>query len=463
LTNIDAGLFRKYDVRGEAEGVSAPLNESNAFYIGQAFGTFLQVGYQTDEVVVGQDNRSTSPTLANALIDGLQASGCTVIDIGQCSTPIVYWAVAQRTHADVGGVMVTGSHLAPQYNGFKLCVGRSSIHSDQIQTLYEMIRNDALMRGSGNMRRQEDIIGRYVADVSRRITMPRKLRVVVDAGNGTAGLVAPSLLRVWGQDMLACLYCEPDSRYPNHQPDPSQPKNLQALIKAVHQTGADVGFAFDGDADRVGVVDNAGNPIAPDRILTLLAQDLLARQPNARVIADVSCSQVFSDAVTAAGGQPILWQTGHSLIKEHMQAQDAPLAGEISGHMFFAENYYGFDDGYFAMGRVLQLLGNSAQSLSELDAALPRLHSSPVYRPHCPPEVMPQVIQAVQDELQHEGRLITIDGVRVNFQDGWGLIRASNTEPVLSLRFEGRTAAITQQYQERFFAIMRRFSEVVFE
>jgi phosphomannomutase/phosphoglucomutase len=360
----------------------------------------------------------------------------------------------------VGGLMVTGSHLSPDQNGFKLSVGGRNLYGDQIQHLRDLIETNQLAYGSGNISEDETAYSRYIHDIKSRITMARPLKVVVDAGNGTGGLFAPTLIEDWGHQLLDCLYCEPDGRYPNHQPDPQQPKNLQALCQKVRETGADVGLAFDGDADRVGVVDEQGNIIVADRVLALLARDMLARHPGASVVADVLSSQVLFDEVSRCGGQPVMWISGHSLIKAKMAEIGALLGGEMSGHIFMGEDYYGYDDAYFVVGRLLQLLAASNKPLSELDASIPTLVSTPEYRPHCPDEAKERVIDGVQAALAGKGELVDVDGIRIRFDKGWGLLRASNTEPVLSLRFEGETETDALAYRDLFFEALRRFPEV---
>ncbi|NDJ60532.1 MAG: phosphomannomutase/phosphoglucomutase [Chloroflexi bacterium] len=457
MTMIPAEIFRKYDIRGDADGDQAVITPEVARLVGRAFGTYLRRADQT-AVVVGHDNRLTSEALAAAAIDGLQASGLNVIDIGLAATPVLYWHAVQRGH--IGGLMITGSHLTPDKNGFKLGIGVRSLYGDQITALRTLIEADDFIGGDGSGVTVPDARQQYLDDLAGRITMQRQLKVVIDAGNGIGGLFGPQLVSAWGHDVVACLFCEPDGRYPNHQPDPQKAKNVRDLSAAVVGHRADVGLAFDGDADRVGVVDDQGNLIAPDRVLTLLARDLLARHPGAKVIADVSSSQVVFDTIAAAGGEAIMWLTGHSFVKAKLIETGALLAGEMSGHIFLAEDYPGFDDGFFAAGRLLQLIANSDQPLSALDASIPRLHSTPVYRPHCPPHLMHPALERIQTALAAEGEITAIDGVRIKFANGWGGIRASNTEPVLSMRFEAATEADALAYRDQFVAVLRAFPEI---
>lgn len=458
MTAISVGIFKKYDIRGAAEGEKAAVTPAAARLIGQAAGTYLQRIEGKRLFVIGRDNRNSSFELAQAAAEGAAASGCDVVDIGLVSTPLVYWHAIQR--GDAGGLMVTGSHLPPEQNGFKLSVGGRNLYGDQIQHLRQFIESGDLAYGAGSLTQDETAYSRYTHDLAHRLSMARPLNVVIDAGNGTGGLFAPPLLKAWGHNLLDGLYIEPDGRYPHHQPDPQQPRNLQDLCRRVREVGADIGLAFDGDADRVGVVDEQGNIIVADRVLALLARDLLARQPGAAVVADVLCSQVLFDEVARGGGQPVMWISGHSLIKAKMAEIGAPLGGEMSGHIFMGEDYYGYDDAYFVAGRLLQLLAASDQPLSALNTSIPTLVSTPEYRPHCPDEAKERVIHGVKTTLAGQGELVDVDGIRIRFANGWGLLRASNTEPVLSLRFEGETEADANTYRDLFFAALARFPEV---
>jgi phosphomannomutase/phosphoglucomutase len=460
MAAINPKIFKKYDIRGKAEGAEAVVTVEETRLVGQAVGTYLQVIERQRQVVVGRDNRRSSPDLARAAIDGLRASGCHVIDLGLVSTPTVYWHAVNRGNA--GGFMVTGSHLAPDQNGFKLSVGNRNLYGDQLQTLREMIERGELKQAYGDSHLESDNDARstYLSDLVSRINMARSLKVVIDAGNGTGGLFAPEFIRLWGHEVLACLYCEPDGSYPNHQPDPQDAKNMQMLSRKVVELGADVGIAFDGDADRMGAVDEKGNMIVADRILALLARDMLTRHPGAAVVGDVLSSQVLFDEVARCGGQPVMWISGHSLIKAKMAEIGALLGGEMSGHIFLGEDYFGYDDGYFAAGRLLQLLAASDRTLSQLDASLPRLYSTPEYRPHCPDDLKQTVIDGVKSQLMGKGEIVNVDGVRVKFAKGWGLLRASNTEPVLSMRFEGETEVDALSYRDLFFEALQAYPQV---
>lgn len=459
---IKPEIFRKYDIRGKASGNDLEVTPEIAAAVGRAFGTYLQREAEITQVVVGRDNRLSSDALADAALEGLRASGCAVTDLGTTSTPTLYWHAFQA--GEVGGMMITGSHLAPDQNGFKLCIGGTrSLYGDQIQRLYHLSAVGDFASGAGDLTVIRDANAVYIADLAGRLTMERRLRVVIDAGSGTAGLIAAALIEQWGHEVTACLFCEPDGSYPYHHPDPSKLKNVADLSAAVRAHGADIGLAFDGDADRVGIVDDTGSLIASDRVLALLAIDLLQRQPGAKIVADISSSQVVLDEIRKHGGESILWMTGHSLIKAKMAETGALLAGEVSGHIFLAEDYPGFDDAYLAAGRLLRMVSAGDQSLSALDAAMPRLYSTPVYRPHCPPEVTKAILErarAVFTAHPDVLEIIDIDGLRVRFARGWAGVRGSNTEPVLSLRFEGETEVDALAYRDVFFALLREFPQV---
>lgn len=454
---IDKALFKKYDIRGRAAGDDPLLTPAVARRVGQAFGTYLQQQAGQRTMIVGHDNRLSSPELAQAAIEGALASGCRVIAVGLVATPVAYWHAVQA--GDAGALMVTGSHLAPEYNGFKLAVGARNLYGPEIQEIRGLAQSSRLYYGAGEMTVDKRAADKYLRDLQGRVQMARRLRVVVDAGSGTAGLFAPALFSAWGHE-VTCLYCEPDGTYPYHHPDPQEPSNMAALAARVRETGADVGIAFDGDADRMGAVDERGQMIAADRLLALLARDMLARRPGAAVVADVLTSQVLFDVVAQAGGQPVMWASGHSLVKSKMREIGALLGGEMSGHIFLAEDYFGFDDAFLAAGRLLQLIASAGQPLSVLDASLPRLFSTPEYRPRCPDPDKDDVIAGVRAALAGQGEVVDVDGVRVRFANGWGLLRASNTEPVLSLRFEGATEADALAYRDLFAQALRAFPQV---
>lgn len=459
---ITASLFKKYDIRGRASGDDAPLTPTAAYLIGRAFATWLAREQGRHEAVLGRDNRLTSSLLAAAISRGLRDSGCKVIDLDIVSTPLVYWHAVQNDNC--GGVMVTGSHLGPDQNGFKLCIGAVNVYGDQLQELRQLIEAEdfVVVHSPAAERCEANATRSYSMLTALRLKMPRPLKVVVDAGNGTAGLIAPDLLRSWGIDVVP-LFCEPDGHYPNHQPDPQNPANMAALGAKVRESGADLGIGFDGDADRLGAVDEQGSYISPDRLLALLAVDMLGRKSGAAVVADVLTSQTVFDAVARAGGRPVLWASGHALVKEKMRAERALLGGEASGHIFLAEDYYGFDDAFLAAGRLLRLLAAAARPLSALVADLPAYFSTPEYRPQCADDAKARVLTRVRAALEADSdvqKIIDVDGVRIQYAHGWGLLRASNTEPVLSLRFEAGTEAHALALRDRFFAALAACPEV---
>lgn len=431
---IDAGIFRQYDIRGV---VGHDLTHEAAHAIGRAYAAHLDAIGVQGAVAVGRDNRPSGEGLRDALVGGLTASGVDVIDIGIVPTPLLYWSLHHLPV--VGGIQITGSHNPPEYNGFKLCVGTESLHGAGIQGLLARIRDDDFHEGTGSVR-HEAVIERYIADVVARVgRLSRPLSVVFDAGNGAGAVVAEPLFRALGVDGQY-LFCESDGTFPNHHPDPTVVENLHELIAAVRARGADLGIAFDGDADRIGVVDGEGRVIWGDHILILFARDVLARTGQGQsIIFDVKCSQALPDAITAAGGVPVMWKTGHSLIKEKMKALHAPVAGEMSGHMFFAEGFYGHDDALYGAARLLRIVADSGRSIAELLADVPPFHVTPEIRVECGDDRKFQLVDAAARHFTATHDVIAVDGVRVLFGDGWGLIRASNTQPILVTRYEART------------------------
>ena len=454
---VNPSLFKKYDIRGVAMGEKAILSPDAARLIGQSIGTYMQRMEASTRVVTGRDNRLTSADLHDALNEGLRKSGMDVVDIGLVSTPLVYWHAVNM--GNIGGVMVTGSHLTSEYNGFKMSIGSRNLYGAQITQMARLIEDDKLAYGSGGYEVNSSAYSQYIHDLADRLQMARPLKVVIDPGNGTGGIFAPRLFELWGHQVSG-IYLDPDGRYPNHLPNPQEAENVADLAAKVLETGADLGIGFDGDADRMGLVDEKGQLIAADRVLALLAQDMLQRHPSAAVVGEVLCSQVLFDTVKRAGGVPYMAASGHSLVKEMMREKHAMLGGEMSGHIFLGEDYFGFDDGFFAAGRVMQLLAASDQTMSELDDSLPRFYSTPEYRPHCPDDLKSLVIDAVAGAMADKGQISRIDGVRVQFEEGWGILRASNTEPVLSLRFEAQSEAAALRYRSLFVNLLQQFPEV---
>lgn len=442
---LQRSIFRAYDIRGV---VGQTLTESIARSIGQAIGTEVRAR-GLNEVVVGRDGRLSSPRLSSALISGLRRAGCDVIDIGAVPTPVVYFATH---HLQTGcGVAITGSHNPPEYNGFKIIVGGETLAEGAIQDLYRrIVENDLAEAAQPGGVQAIDVRADYIERITSDIQTERSLRVVVDAGNGIAGEIAPQLLAGIGCEPIP-LNCEVDGTFPNHHPDPSDPENLIDLITTVKQLGADLGIAFDGDGDRLGVVTARGDIVHPDRLLMLFARDLLIRNPGAVVIYDVKCTGRLASEILRYGGSPVMWRTGHSLIKAKMKELDAELAGEMSGHFFFKERWYGFDDALYAACRLLEILASEARSLDELLAELPGGVSTPEIRVPLPEGEQYAFIERFQREAHFEGARITqIDGLRADWDDGWGLVRASNTTPVLVLRFEGDDAEALARIQGEF-------------
>jgi phosphomannomutase/phosphoglucomutase len=434
---INPQIYREYDIRGV---VDKDLTPEIVRRLGQGFGTHMaRLGYKN--LGVGRDGRLSSPSYQEALIGGLVSTGCNIVDIGLCPTPVYYFSIFHLNKD--GGMMVTGSHNPPEFNGFKVSVGKSTIFGEEIQKLGRLAEKGEFLSGRGDLSKFE-IIRPYQEYIKGNVKLERKMRVVVDAGNGTAGIVAPSLLRDLGCDVDA-LYCEIDGRFPNHFPDPTIPANLKDLVGRVTKVRADVGIGYDGDADRIGVVDDQGNIIWGDQLMILFAREILKYKKGATFVAEVKCSQNLFNDIEKHGGRAIMWRTGHSLIKEKMKKEKAVLGGEMSGHIFFADRYFGYDDAIYASCRLIELLSKTDKKLSQLLADVPKTFITPEIRAICPDEIKFKVVEKVRDELGKNYSIIDVDGVRVRFGDGWGLVRASNTQPALVLRFEALTEKRLQE------------------
>jgi phosphomannomutase/phosphoglucomutase len=432
---LSAGIFRQYDIRGI---VDRDLTTEAAHAIGIAYAQLLAERDVNGAVAIGRDNRPSGPALRDALVDGLTSSGVDVVDIGVVPTPLTYWSLHHV--GVVGGIQITGSHNPPEYNGFKLSLGTASLHGEEIQHLYTLATRGERRSGSGFVR-EIAVIDRYIDDVVRRIgPLRRPIRIVFDCGNGAGALVAPALFERLGVTGRG-LFCESDGTFPNHHPDPTVPENLEDLIAAVRQDGAEIGIAFDGDADRIGVVDGNGDIVWGDRILILYARDVLERTGRGQpIIFDVKCSQALPMAIEQAGGRPVMWKTGHSLIKDKMRETNAPIAGEMSGHMFFSEGFYGHDDALYGAARLLRILADSGRTVTQLLSDVPDFVSTPEIRIEVPEERKFDLVERAVKHFRARYDVIDVDGVRVLFGDGWGLIRASNTQPVLVARYEAATA-----------------------
>jgi phosphomannomutase len=446
---LSPSIFKAYDIRGV---VPSTLDVAVAEALGRAFGTHALVqGERT--VAVGRDGRLSGPALSQALMRGLVAAGIEVIDIGMVTTPMLYFAASTVCRS---GIQVTGSHNPKDYNGFKMVLGGRAIHGDEIQGLRRIMESGAWTLADGGRIRSLDIGPEYLDRIVSDVRLSRPMKLVVDCGNGVAGASAPALFRALGCEVVE-LYSEVDGHFPNHHPDPSRPENLQDLIRTLAETGAELGLAFDGDGDRLGIVTRDGQNIYPDRQMILFAQDVLSRVPGGNIIFDVKCSQRLAPAISAAGGQPHIYKTGHSLIKARMKELDSPLGGEMSGHIFFKERWYGFDDGSYAGARLLEILSRSADA-SEVLNALPTSCSTPELNVSCAEGEPHRIVARLQELVRFAppARLSSIDGVRVDWPDGFGLIRASNTTPVLVLRFEGHNEAVLERIQRDMMDLLRQ-------
>jgi phosphomannomutase / phosphoglucomutase len=452
MPTISPTIFREYDIRGL---VDQDLNEEAVHLIGRALGTRVREAGGR-RVVVGYDARLSGPRFARQAIAGLNASGVDAIDLGIVPTPLVYFAAHVL---DVDGLcMITGSHNPPEYNGMKIGVGKATFHGEEIQALRQLIESGKFADGSGTSGKQ-DIVGPYQDYVRKNLRLgKRKLKVVIDAGNGTGGVVAVPLFQSLGIDVVP-LFIEMDGNFPNHHPDPTVEKNLEALKKKVLETGADLGISYDGDADRVGAVDENAHVMWGDQITLLLAREILKEEPGATIVSEVKCSMTLYDDIAKHGGRAIMWKAGHSLIKAKMKEEKAALAGEMSGHIFFAHRWFGFDDGIYSSARFLELLSHTDQPLSHLLDDVPKTYATPELRHDCPEDKKFEVVRRAQEWFAARYEAVTVDGVRVIFPDGWGLVRASNTQPLLVLRFEAKTperaAEIEQLVRGRVEAIMR--------
>lgn len=451
---MNPNIFREYDIRGLHE---TDLTPEVVTHIGQALGTeLLRRGEST--ICVGRDVRLSSPRLRDNLTDGLLSTGIDIVDIGMAPTPAVYFGIQYLNTG--GGVQITGSHNPLEYNGFKMTHRTASIYGEQIQHLRELIERRDFESGAGNLK-ELDILDDYLSDIASRVHFAKPLKVVVDAGNGCASELAPKLLRSLGCEVVE-LYCEIDGSYPNHLPDPTVLKYLQDLIALVKETGADLGIGYDGDADRIGVIDNQGNIVPGDRLLAIFARDILTRKPGSSIIFDVKCSQALPEDISAHGGVPVMWKTGHSLIKSKMKETGAPAAGEMSGHIFFSEKFRGYDDAIYASARLIDILTHDGRPLSEVDSSIPKYVSTPEIRVEATDDekfqIVDELVTYFKDETDH--RVVDVDGVRVEFGDGWGLVRASNTQPVLVMRFEAKTPGRVAEIGEEILEQVRRHPSV---
>jgi len=443
-------IFREYDIRGVAE---RDFDAEFARALGRGYAAYLaERGAAGGRIGVGRDCRLSSDAYAAAVREGLLESGIDVVDLGVCPTPVTYFALFDL--ALDGALQVTGSHNPAEDNGFKVCVGRSTIHGAELQALCRLVESGRAPQGSGRCE-TVDIVARYHAYLTSHFgRLARPIRAVVDAGNATAGPVAPPIFAALGCTADE-LHCRLDGRFPNHHPDPTVEANLRDLVERVRSTGAEVGLAFDGDADRLGVIDRDGRVVWGDELLILFARDVLRAHPGAVIVSEVKCSQRLYDDIAAHGGRAIMWRAGHSPIKAKMQETGALLAGEMSGHLFFADRYFGFDDAIYAACRLLDLLARTGQRIDELLADVPLAYATPEIRVDCPDAIKFKVVDAALRHFRAQHEVIDVDGVRVRLPHGWGLIRASNTQPALVLRFEADSPAARDEYERTFHEVLK--------
>ncbi|HEU4363944.1 MAG TPA: phosphomannomutase/phosphoglucomutase [Candidatus Krumholzibacteria bacterium] len=455
MPSLKKTMFREYDIRGRVN--DEELNARSAEWIGRGFGTFL-ARRGIEDMVVGYDSRFGSVEIKDGLVKGLRATGRNVIMIGMCLTPMMYWS--QYRFKVRGGAMITGSHNPKGWNGLKLGAGFSStLVADEIQELYDLIEREDFATGRGDYA-EAAIFDDYAADLTARVKMGRPLKIVIDTGNGTAGAFAPRIFRDAGLEVIE-QFTDLDPEFPNHEPDPARTDTVEILGRRVREEKADLGLAFDGDGDRFGVVDENGDVIWPDRYMILLARQVLERAPGGKIVFDVKCTQALEDDIRAHGGIPIMWKTGHSHIKAKLHEEKAALAGEMSGHVFFVENYYGFDDGVYSGLRFVEYVSARKEALSAIMAGTPAYVSTPAINVKCADEVKYDVVKRLTAELKRDfDRVVDINGARVVFADGWGLVRASSNLPELVLRFEARTAQRLDEIKQTFRGYLAKYPEV---
>jgi phosphomannomutase/phosphoglucomutase len=434
-------IFREYDIRGV---VGEDLTEETVLDLARAFGTYFQK-HGAKHLSLGRDARESSPRFRDLMVQGLNETGCDVLDIGMIPTPVLYFTLF--TQEVDGGVMITGSHNPSDNNGFKVCLDKSTIYGQEIQEIKDIACARAFTAGSGGLT-VRDVLPQYHEYIATSIHMgARRLKIIVDGGNGVGGFVGAPLYHALGCEVTE-LFCEPDGRFPNHHPDPTIPENMRSAIALLNERGADLAIAFDGDGDRIGVIDERGKIIWGDQLMVIFSRAILPEKPGATFIAEVKCSQTLFDDIRRHGGNPIMWKVGHSLIKAKMKEVRAALAGEMSGHIFFADRYFGYDDAVYAGARLLEILSQSEESISDLLASLPSTVYTPEIRLDCPDDKKFAVVRALIEGFRSTHEVITVDGARIIFPHGWGLVRASNTQPVLVLRFEADTESHLQEIRQ---------------
>ena len=430
--DINSKIFREYDIRGI---VDKDLTPEFVEFLGRGIGTYFRRRGRT-EVALGRDVRLSSPAYAEAITQGLLSTGCSVVDLGVVPTPLLYFAVFYKKKE--AAVMITGSHNPPEYNGFKMMAGEETLYGETIQEVYRILKDRTIIQDEAGKRSAYNIIPDYENYVLGNIRMAGRVKVVLDAGNGTAGFVAVPIFKKLGCEVVE-LYCEPDGTFPNHHPDPTLPEAMEDLIKKVSETGADFGVGYDGDGDRIGVVDDRGNLLWGDQLMIVFSRDILPANPGAAVISEVKASKLLYEEIAKLGGRPVMWKTGHSLIKKKIKEEHALLAGEMSGHIFFADRYFGFDDAIYASARLAEILSRSGRKLSQMMGDLPKTYYTPEIRIYASDEVKFKIVDDVKKELARKYPLVDIDGIRVSYPRGWALVRASNTQAALVLRYEADT------------------------
>ena len=450
---MNPGIFREYDIRGVA---GKDILDGDVIDIGKAYGTLL-IKQNKKTISVGRDCRETSEKFAQLFIDGIISTGCRVIDIGTCPTPVLYFSIH---HLNLeGGAMVTASHNPPEYNGFKLLSGTDSIHSQGLQDIRSLVEKQAFVQGKGKVSKK-DVIAPYQDYILSNISIKHQIKIGIDAGNGTGGITALPVLKDLGCDVHH-IYCDMDGKFPNHEADPTQKKNMLDLIKLVKEKKLDLGVGYDGDADRIGVVDKNGEIIYGDQLMVIYAREILQRDPGATFISEVKCSMVMYDDIKKHGGNAIMWKTGHSLIKKKMKEENAALAGEMSGHMFFKDRYLGFDDALYATCRLLEIMADTGLGVDELIKDLPKTFTTPELRVDCPDEIKFNVVDKIVAHFKEKQTIIDIDGLRALYDDGWGLVRASNTQPALVLRFEALSETRLNEIQNEIESVLKNIIEEI--
>lgn len=450
---LHPGIFREYDIRGIAD---EELLDADVELLGRGLATYL-IRHNGRTICLGNDCRLSSPRLHDDLLKGMLASGAQVLDVDTVPTPVLYYSAV---HFRAGGaVMITGSHNPPEYNGFKTVCGSGTLHGSAIQDVLKLIQTGDLESGEGSVQ-GIDAITPYVDEITSQFKFSRAVKVVFDAGNGTAGPVLKRMIEKLNVEATE-LYFEMDGNFPNHHPDPTVLENLVPLQKAVEKRKAELGIAFDGDSDRIGAVDENGSVIYGDMLLLIFGREILSRKPGSTFIGEVKCSQIMYDKLAELGGKPIMFKTGHSLIKAKMKEEHAELAGEMSGHMFFADRYYGYDDALYAACRLIEIVADSGKPLSHQLEGIPQMVSTPELRVDCPDEVKFQVVEKVGELIRQHHKIIDVDGVRVPFEKGWGLVRASNTQPVLVMRFEAASKDLLKKYRQEIEGIVQQAKQEI--